>query len=150
MKIKSRKRKIFRLSLFTSVAVVFFIRWIIDNNSDNLIITAIFLFIPLIQIITYNQTILELTENDLKVRRKGLINEEYNIELKNIRTTFYNEKKYDFWELYQRFLIELFFPSGQSILTINLINGDKKEIPFDGNVNDILELKEKLPERIPN
>ena len=150
MKIKSRKRRIFKLSLFTSVAVVFFIRWIIKNDFDNLIFSAIFLFIPLIQIIIYSQTILELTKNNLIVKRKGLIKENYEIELKNIRTTFYEEKKYDFWELYQRFFIEIFFPSGQSFLIVNLIDGDQKKIPFDGNLNDILNLMKKLPERLPN
>src|SRR5690554_823490 len=150
MKIKSRKRRVFRLSLFVFLAGYFLIRWIQKSDNDYWIISAFLLLFPLIELLTYSQTVLELTQSHLIVQRKGLVKESYEIDLNHIQSSFYDKKTYDLWELYHRFFIELFFPSGQSVLIVNLTNGKSKKIPFNGKENDVLRLIEKLPEQLPN
>ena len=135
------------------LAITFFTLWLLDNNSFYIILTCVFGFVSLLEYTVYSQTTLELTDNYLKVKRKALmnvINEEYIIELGNIQSSFYNKKKYDAWELYQSLLWELFFPSGQSYLIVNKLDGKKNEIPFNGNENELLKLQNKLPDRVPN
>jgi hypothetical protein len=135
------------------MAIVFFALWLFNCNTIYIILTCVFGFIALLEFVAYGQTTLELTDDYLKVQRKALlssINEKYTIELRSIQSSFYENKKYDSWELYQRVLWELFFPSGQSYLVILELNGKMKEIPFNGNENELLELMQQLPDRIPN
>ena len=151
MIIKSRNRRYFKISLLLILAIVFFIFWLKSNNTFHLFLTAFLLFPALLEFFIYNQTTLELNNSQLKVQRKilsNLIHEEYEIELKNIRTYFYEKKKYDGWELYHRLFWELFLSSGQSFLIIHKLDGTKNEIQFNGNERELERLMEELPNRV--
>lgn len=153
MIIKSRGRRILKIVFVLILTITFFTLWLFDNNSFYILLTCVFGFVSLLEYTIHSQTTLELTDNYLKVKRKAFmnaINEEYIIELKNIQSSFYDKKKYDAWELYQRLLWELFFPTGQSYLIINKLDGKKNEIPFNGNENELFKLQNKLPDRVPN
>lgn len=153
MTIKSRNRRSLKIAFVLFLAIIFFILWLSNKSSIYILLTSIFGFASLLEYAVYSQTTLELTKSNLKVQRKALlnvINEEYIIELENIQSSCYEKKKYDAWELYHRLLWELFFPSGQSYLVINKVDGNKHEIPFSGNENELMILKQKLPDRIPN
>ena len=108
------------------------------------------MFMAFIEFAVYSQTTLELTNDKLTVSRKGLSNENYEIDLKDITSSFYDKKTYDNWELYQRLFLELLFPSGQSYLIINKQDGKSKKIPFNGNKSELLKLIQQLPNRLPN
>lgn len=148
MKIKSRNRRILRISVVSVIAIYFGIKWLENNNSANLLFSLCLFFVAVIEISLYTQTFLELSHNSLKVKRKGglnLINQEFELELKNIDYVFYKTKTYDNWELYFRFFWELMFPSGQSSLIIHLKNNTIISIPFDGSKEELLNLIKKLP-----
>lgn len=135
------------------MAIVILFKWSENNDSNYLIISAIFGFVAISQYSMHFKTFIELTSDTLKIKRKGLlglINDEYKIELNSIQSTYYEKKTFDNWELYQRLLWELLFPSGQSFLIINLSRGKQEKIPFNGNEDQLKKLIEKLPERIPN
>lgn len=151
MIIKSRGKRNFKIVFVLTLAITSFSLWLFDNNSLYLALTCVFGFVSLLEYSFHCQTTLELTDTYLKVTRKGLMNtidEEYMIELKDIQSSFYKNKKYDNWELYQRLLWELSFPSGQSNLIIYKLDGIKIEIPFVEKGNELLKLHNKLPDRM--
>lgn len=153
MKIKSRNRPYFKLSVFAIVSLFCGLSWLNSANMIALLVCFSLIFVIFVEFFAYTQTFLEVNENSLKVRRKGalnLVNEDFEIQLKDIQSTFYQQKVYDKWELYQRFFWELFFPSGQSVLIIHLNCGETQQIPFDGNVHELVAFANKLPDRAPN
>ena len=152
-KIKSRERRKFKIAIAVLGAIFFIVKWQLNENAAYVIFATILMFVVFIEIISYSQTFLELNKDVLKVEQKGIlnfINEEYEIELNDIQSTFYEKKLYDNWALYHRFFWELFFSSGQSFLVINRTNGKTVKIPFDGNESELMQLKNKLPDRVPN
>ena len=148
--IKSEGRRVFRIAIALIIGIAFFILWLQNNNLASALITGLFVFMAFIEFTAYCQTTLELTNDKLKVSRKGLSNENYEIKLKDITSSFYDKKTYDNWELYQRLFWELLFPSGQSYLIINKQDGKSKKIPFNGNEIELLNLIQQLPNRLPN
>ncbi|WP_157454248.1 hypothetical protein [Crocinitomix catalasitica] len=153
MIIHSKSRRSFKITFVLTLAIIFSIIWLLNNNSTYMILAGACCFLALLEYVVYGQTILELTTTQLKVQRKALlntVNNEYVIELKNIQSSFYDKKIYDSWELSQRLFWELLFPSEQSYLIINILDGKKQEIPFNGNESELLKLQQKLPDRVPN
>ncbi|EDM45102.1 hypothetical protein SCB49_03239 [unidentified eubacterium SCB49] len=153
MIIKSESRKSIKIAFVVISAFIFFILWLVKDNSFYIFLTGIFGFISLLEYVAYGQTILELTATELKVQRKVMLNiisEDFTIELKNIQSSFYDKKTYDSWELYQRLAWELLFPGGQSHLVIHKLDGKKHKIIFNGNETELLNLQKELPKRIPN
>ena len=131
----------------------FFTKWLIADNSFYLVFLLILVFSALTELVFYTQTFIELADDSLIIQRKGLfnlVNEKHKIELKNIQSTYYKKRIYDSSELFHRFFLELFFPSGQSFFIVNLTNGKTKEILFNGNETELMKIKNKLPDRIPN
>ncbi len=153
IEIKSKGRRVFKLIVVFILIIMFFVIYVNNKNTDNLWFSAILGFIALFELVTYGQTTLTLTSAYLNVKYSGfllIMNNNLEIDLTEIQSSFYKRKKYDNMGLMHRFFWELFFPSGHSYLTINKTNGKSVEISFYGNEENIIKLKEMLPERIPN
>ena len=152
--IKSRGRRLFKIFLVSFIATVFLTIGFFENDTIYFILSGVLGFVVFVELATYGQTTIELTDSQLKIKRVAMfkiINENYQIDLKNIQSTYYKKKTYDSWMLVMQNLIwELFFPSGIDYLMVNKTNGKTEEIPFNGNEEELLKLKRKLPERIPN
>jgi len=153
MKIHSKNRNYLKTGFVLLLTVLFLILWFTKNQTFYIVFSGVLGFILLIEILSYSQSFIDLNDERIIIRHTAffnLIKEDYHIELKNIQSSYFKNKKYDSWELYQRFFWEILFPSGQSYLVINTEDGKKIKIPFSGNKNEILKLQQKLPDRTPN
>lgn len=153
MKIHSKNRNYLKTGFVLLLTVLFLILWFTKNQTFYIVFSGVLGFILLIEILSYSQSFIDLNDERIIIRHTAffnLIKEDYHIELKNIQSSYFKKKKYDSWELYQRFFWEILFPSGQSYLVINTEDGKKIKIPFSGNKNEILKLQQKLPDRTPN
>lgn len=153
MKIHSKNRNYLKTGFVLLLTVLFLILWLTKNQTFYIVFSGVLGFILLIEILSYSQSFIDLNDERIIIRHTAffnLIKEDYHIELKNIQSSYFKKKKYDSWELYQRFFWEILFPSGQSYLVINTEDGKKIKIPFSGNKNEILKLQQKLPDRTPN
>lgn len=110
-------------------------------------------FLTLIEIVAYGRTSLTLNEEELKVYRNAFFGtemENYTLPIKEIRTVDYEVKIYDNYSLFRHLILEFMFPTGQSIITILLMDGNKKEIIFNGNQQKVRAFLKQLPDRSPN
>ena len=151
--IKSKGRRVFKLILVLTPTIIFTILGIQKNNTDYYIFPVILMVVGYIEIVSYSQTTLELDNEILIAKRKPksyLNKEDYIIKLKKIQSYIYQENINSSWALYQIFFWELFFPSGQSFLIINQIDGKQIKIQFDGNKKKLKKIMKYLPENIPN
>ena len=139
--------------VFLAIALWGVFSAIYNHTNTGYIFAGIFGGFTLLELLIYSRTTLILTENDLSVKRVMLIGLEldnYSVALDNIRASHYEVEKYDEWQLFHRFFIEILFPSGQNTLTILRMDGKKHEIIFNANERVVKEFMEKLPDRVPN
>jgi hypothetical protein len=110
-------------------------------------------FLTLIEFVAYGRTTLTLNEEELKINRTAFFGTEmdnYTIPLKEIRSVDYEVKVYDTYYLIFHFFLEVMFPADQSILTILLLDGSKKEVIFNGHQQQLRKFLKELPDRSPN
>lgn len=115
-----------------------------------MLFSLVLTFAFLVEWLIHAKTTLELSNNKLIIKRTGvfnLIKDDFEIDLDDIDGTYYDKKIYDRWEIYQRFLWELIFPSGQSHLVIHLKNGKIQSIGFDGNEEELMAFLDSLPKK---
>jgi len=151
--IKSEGRPNFKIGFLILIGAIFLITGIVNDSTISLLLSGILAVVIIIESITYSQTTLTLTKSEFIIDRTSFFNtnnDSFKIELDDIQSAFYKKNKYNIWELIFRPLWELFFPSRESFLIINKLNGKPEKIPFDGNEKELLEFLSNLPERIPN
>lgn len=151
--LKSEGRPNFKIGFLIFIGAIFFITGIVNENTISLLLSGILAIVIIIESITYSQTTLTLTKSEFIIDRTSFFNsnnDSFKIELNDIQSAFYKKMTHDNWALLFRPLWEFFFPSGESFLIINKLNGKTKKIPFNGNEKELLEFMSNLPERIPN
>lgn len=152
--IRSKPRSIFKHIIF---GVFILCMFYLANFSDSdfafaYAVGGFFAFFTLLEILLYSRTTLTLTEDELQVNRTafvGLVKERYSISLKEIRSTHYEVQIHDF-SFWRDLILEFIFPTGQSILTILLLDGSKKEVIFNGRQQQLRKFLKELPDRTPN
>src|SRR5690554_7522251 len=115
MKIHSKNRNYLKTGFVLLLTVLFLILWFTKNQTFYIVFSGVLGFILLIEILSYSQSFIDLNDERIIIRHTAffnLIKEDYHIELKNIQSSYFKKKKYDSWELYQRFFWEILFPSG--------------------------------------
>ena len=116
-------------------------------------VAAVIAFLLLTEALLYSKTTITLKNNLLHIRRTLFIDikmEEFSIDLNEIQSTYYHVEKYDSTALWHRFFIEIFYPSGQSALHINLSNGKKLAILINAHPDEVATFQAHLPDRVPN
>ena len=98
MKIKSRKRRTFKIVIVAMIALYFCGKWFFEKDSFYLYIELFLLFMVIVQVAVYTQTCLELKDSSLKVTRNGfltIVNESFEIDFNDIHSTYYKKEVYD-------------------------------------------------------
>ena len=144
--LNSKPRNLFRYVLFSLLIICLLLLsyfWV----------AAVIAFLLVTEALLYSKTSITLKNNFLHIKRTLFIDitmEEFSIDLNEIQSTYYHVEKYDSSALWHRFFIEIFFPSGQSVLHISLSNGKKHAILLNAHPDEVAAFQAHLPDRVPN
>lgn len=150
MIIQSKERSYLRITIVACFALFLALHGFVKQSQLSMLFSLVLTFAFLVEWLIHAKTTLELSNNKLIIKRTGvfnLIKDDFEIDLDDIDGTYYDKKIYDRWEIYQRFLWELIFPSGQSHLVIHLKNGKIQSIGFDGNEEELMAFLDSLPKK---
>lgn len=150
--IKSKGRRFFRIICTSIVAMILLFYGISYDVIILILLGGIICFIVLIELLVHNVTIIELNSIDLIVKYSkvsGLIKDEYKLNLNDIQSSHFKERKYDSGMVLLYPLWELCFPSNNSSLIIYTRDGKLEEIPLNVNEKDLRILLDNLPHTSP-
>src|SRR5690554_5081656 len=96
MKIHSKNRNYLKTGFVLLLTVLFLILWFTKNQTFYIVFSGVLGFILLIEILSYSQSFIDLNDERIIIRHTAffnLIKEDYHIELKNIQSSYFKNKK---------------------------------------------------------